>query len=222
MTGAIFFHLTKLGIKFDGDSRTKPVMTIMRSILCFVLIQFAGFICFAQQSAQTTTAASVASAPQYTPTDQGSSVTFKIKNLGFNVEGSFTGLKGKISFDPEHPTEASFDVTVDAAKINTDNEMRDEHLRKESYFDVQNYPVIRFVSTGIQTSGKKENFVMSGKLTIRDHTKDISFPFIATPLGNDYIFSGAFTINRKDFGIGGTSTISSTLDLSLTVLAKKQ
>ncbi|HZE82848.1 MAG TPA: YceI family protein [Puia sp.] len=179
----------------------------MRVILWFVLTQFTGIICFAQQ---------------YAPTDQGSSVTFKIKNFGFNVDGSFTGLKGKIGFDPEHLGAASFDVTVDADKINTGNGSRDEHLRKESYFDVQNYPVIRFVSTGVTASGKKGSFIISGKLTIKGHTKDITFPFIATPMGNDYIFSGGFTIDRKDFGVGGSSTISNSLNLALTVLAKKQ
>jgi polyisoprenoid-binding protein YceI len=178
----------------------------MRIFLLLLLTQFAGTLCFAQQ---------------YTPTDQGSSITFKIKNFGFNVDGSFTGLKGKIGFDPEHLNDASFDVTVDADKINTGIESRDEHLRKESYFDVKNYPLIRFVSTGVTAAGKKGSFIISGKLTIKDHTKDISFPFMATPMGNDYIFSGGFTINRKDFGIGGSSTISNSLNLSLTVLAKK-
>jgi len=158
---------------------------------------------------------------QYTPTDLGSSISFHIKNLGFMVDGSVTGLEGKIAFDPGQPAEASFDVSVDAAKVNTGNEMRDEHLRKETYFDVQNYPRIHFVSVRITASDKKDGFIMSGKLTIKDHTKDITFPFLATPMGNDLIFSGNFTIDRKDFGLGGSSTISNSLQVSLTVLAKK-
>ena len=58
---------------------------------------------------------------QYKPTDKGSAVRFKIKNLGFSVNGSFTGLQGNIQFDPAHPDQSSFDVTVDAASVNTDN-----------------------------------------------------------------------------------------------------
>jgi polyisoprenoid-binding protein YceI len=73
---------------------------------------------------------------QYKPTDQGSTVQFKIKNLGFNVNGFFTGLQGNIQFDPAHPDQGHFDVSVDAASVNTDNSTRDEHLRKENYFDV--------------------------------------------------------------------------------------
>jgi polyisoprenoid-binding protein YceI len=63
-------------------------------------------------------------------------------------------------------------------------------------------------------------------LTIKDKSKEISFPFTvvqgsggAAPGGGDVTFKGAFTINRKDFGVGGTSTISNELTVSLTVAA---
>jgi polyisoprenoid-binding protein YceI len=41
-------------------------------------------------------------------------------------------------------------------------------------------------------------------------------------LGDDYIFKGDFSVNRRDFGVGGGSTLSNNLTVSLTVLAKKQ
>src|SRR5580692_2210099 len=91
---------------------------------------------------------------QYKPADQGSSVQFKIRNLGFNVNGSFSGLDGNIQFDPNNLTTANFDVSIDANTVNTDNNMRDNHLRNETYFDVKNYPRIHFVSTKITTSNK--------------------------------------------------------------------
>ncbi|HTI09977.1 MAG TPA: YceI family protein [Puia sp.] len=162
----------------------------------------------------------VSVAQEYQPADQGSSVTFKIKNFGFNVEGSFSGLQGKIVFDPKDPAKASFDVSVDAASVNTDNSLRDGHLKEEDYFDVKNHARIRFVSTSVQP-GKEGKYTVSGKLTIKATTKDITIPFTASPMGNDYIFSGSFTINRKDFGVGGSSTISNSLTVTLAVLAKK-
>lgn len=159
-------------------------------------------------------------AQEYQPTEPGSTVTFTIKNFGFGVDGAFSHLQGKIVFDPKEAAKASFDVSVDAATINTDNGLRDDHLKKEDYFDVQNYPHIRFVSTSV-TPGKEGKYNVSGKLTIKSTTKDVSFPFTASPMGNDYIFSGSFTINRKDFGVGGSSTISNNLTVTLAVLAKK-
>jgi len=158
---------------------------------------------------------------QYKPTDQGSAVQFKIKNLGFSVNGSFTGLQGTIQFDPAHPEHSSFDVSVDAASVNTDNSMRDEHLRRDSYFDVKTYPRIRFQSTKILPSNKAGAFILSGNLTIKNTTREISFPFFATASQTGYIFTGNFRINRKDFQIGGNSTISDELELMLHVIAEK-
>jgi polyisoprenoid-binding protein YceI len=182
----------------------------MKQFFWYLLIPFSGVLGLTKAAAQ-----------QYTPADQGSSVMFKLKNFGINTDGSFTGLSGKIIFNPKDLPNASFDVSIDAAKVNTGNEMRDEHLRKEEYFDVPNHPRIRFVSTSITPGGKSGSYQVNGKLTIKNTTRDLSFPFVATPIGNDYVFSGVFTINRKDFDIGGSSTISNSLTVSLTVFAKK-
>jgi polyisoprenoid-binding protein YceI len=157
---------------------------------------------------------------QYKPSDQGSSLNFAIKNFGIETGGKFTGLQGDITFDPANPTAANFDVSIDAATVNTDNSLRDGHLRGESYFDVKNYPKIHFVSTSV-TAGKNGAFVIIGKLTIKKQTKVISFPFSAAPSNDGYLFKGSFKINRKDYDVGGTSTISNELEVSLNILAKK-
>ena len=157
---------------------------------------------------------------QYKPTDNGSLLNFTIKNFGFGVDGKFTGLQGDITFDPANPATSVFDVSIDAASVNTDNSLRDSHLRGDSYFDVKNYPRIRFVSTKI-TSGTNGAFVITGKLTIKKTTKVISFPFSATASNDGYLFKGTFNINRKDYDVGGTSTISNELEVSLNIAAKK-
>lgn len=161
-------------------------------------------------------------AQQYKPADQGSAINFEIKNFGFNTKGTFSGLEGTITWDPKDLGKAAFDVSIASATVNTDNNMRDEHLKKDSYFDVEKYPRIRLVSTSITGPDKSGHYTFNGKLTIKSTTKDVSFPFIATPMGDDYIFKGDFTINRKDFDVGGSSTISNGLTVSLTVLAKKE
>ena len=157
---------------------------------------------------------------QVQPQAAGSTIQFKIKNLGFNVTGALGGIAGQIHFDPAHPEDAAFDVTVEAGTIDTENGMRDDHLRGESYFNVQRYPRIRLVSTHISPH-KKGSYLFTGQLTIKDHTKEVSFPFTAAEArGGGYRFMGAFTINRKDFDIGGFSTISNELEVTLDVTAK--
>ncbi|HEV2481739.1 MAG TPA: YceI family protein [Puia sp.] len=161
-------------------------------------------------------------AQQYKPTDQGSAIAFEIKNFGFNTKGSFSGLDGTITWNASDPGKSAFDVSIGAATISTDNDMRDDHLRKDAYFDVANYPRIRMVSTGVTGPNRSGHYTFHGKLTIKSTTRDLEFPFIATPMGDDYIFKGEFSINREDFGVGGSSTISNDLKVSVTVLAKKQ
>jgi polyisoprenoid-binding protein YceI len=158
---------------------------------------------------------------QYKPVDKGSSVQFTIKNFGINTGGSFSGLQGEINFDNHDLSKASINVSIDAGAINTGNETRDDHLRQDTYFDVKYYPRISFVSTKITTSNKPGVLLIIGKLTIKNQTREISFPFTVEPNGNGYLFKGTFTINRKDFGVGGTSIISNNLEVQLNILAIK-
>ncbi|HEY4876124.1 MAG TPA: YceI family protein [Puia sp.] len=158
---------------------------------------------------------------QYKPVDKGSSIQFTIKNFGINTGGSFGGLQGEINFDSRDLSRSNVNVSIDANSINTDNQTRDDHLRQDTYFDVKNYPRISFVSTKITTSNKAGVLFIFGKLTIKNQTREISFPFTAAPNDNGYVFKGTFTINRKDFGVGGTSIISNALEVQLSILATK-
>ncbi|MGB4846020.1 MAG: YceI family protein [Ferruginibacter sp.] len=157
----------------------------------------------------------------YTPVDEGSKVHFVIKNFAIKTGGDFTGLKGTIKFDPEKYTSTVFDVSVDAATIDTDNSSRDGHLKKAEYFNVDTYKTLHFKSTKVVRSSSEGRFYVYGDLTIKGVTKPVEFGFGATPKDGGYIFDGSFTINRRDFGVGGSSiSMSDNLTVSLSVFAK--
>ena len=160
-------------------------------------------------------------AQQLTPSGSESSVQFRIKNFGFNVTGTFKGLQGNMRFDPNNLAAGHFEVSIDAKTINTGIDSRDKHLRKSDYFDVENYPQIKFVSVKISPSTKSGTLFIFGKLTIKNVSKDISFPFTATPTANGYLFNGGFKINRREFKVGGGSTVADNLTVTLAVVAKK-
>ena len=182
----------------------------MRILFGFIVLAFAGMSSYGQSAGHS-----------FLPSEDGSTVGFKIRNLGFNTEGSFKGLQGAIVWDAQDPSKDSFDVSIDAASVNTDNNTRDDHLKKDTYFDVAKYPRIRFVSSGVAVADKDGHYTMTGKLTIKGVTKDISFRFLATPAGDDFIFKGSFMILRRDFGVGGASTLGNEVTVTLTVLARK-
>jgi len=158
----------------------------------------------------------------YTPIDAGSKVHFVIKNFGIKTGGDFTGLKGTIVFNPKALAASRFNVTVNAGTVDTDNSTRDKHLRKSDYFDVEKYPLISFVSTKITESTNAGRFYVFGNLTIKGVTKAMEFGFSATPVDNGYFFKGGFEINRRDYGVGGSSfSMSDNLTVTLTVTAKE-
>jgi polyisoprenoid-binding protein YceI len=159
-------------------------------------------------------------AQQYKPVDDKSEIKFTIKNFGLNTDGSLKGLKGTIKFDPQNLPASVFNVSVDANTVNTGIDSRDNHLRKEDYFDVTQYPTISFVSTAITKTSS--GYSVSGNLTIKGVERTVSFPFTVENNGDALVFSGNFSINRQDFNVGGSSAVlSNTVNVSLKVFAVK-
>ena len=149
------------------------------------------------------------------PVDSDEAVTFTIKNFGINTAGEFKGLKGTINWDAQNPSASVFNVTVDANTINTGIDMRDGHLREDDYFNVDKFPLITFTSSVVTTNN------VTGNLSIKGVTKQISFPFTVKSTANGYLFEGSFDINRRDFGIGGGSvSLSNNVTVKLKVQAK--
>ncbi len=164
----------------------------------------------------------VSMAQSFTVTDEGSRAHFVIKNFGIKVAGDFTGVKGKIVFNPASLANARFNVSVDAKTIDTDNGSRDGHLRKEEYFAVDKFTTLNFVSTIVTESSTTGRFYMVGNLTIKGITKTVEFGFSASPIATGYLFNGVFEINRRDFAVGGNSNIlADKLKITLDINAKK-
>ena len=155
------------------------------------------------------------------PTDAGSKVHFVIRNFGINTGGDLAGLKGSIKVIPNNPAASIIDVTVQVSTIDTDNERRDNHLKTDDYFDVAKYPTIHIVSSKISSTATPGSYIFNGNLTIKGVTKPISFPFTTVVSNGASVFSGEFSINRLDYGVGKESaTMSDDVKVQLTVAAK--
>jgi polyisoprenoid-binding protein YceI len=160
-------------------------------------------------------------AQTYAPADNGSKVHFVINNFGIATGGDFSGLSGSIKFDPANLASSEFDVSVDANSVDTDVEARDNHLRRAEFFDVANYPKLTLKSTKITKTNKDGYYYLFGNLTIKGVTKEVKFPFTAAAKDGGYLFEGSFKLNRRDFGVGGSSlSLADGLTVSLSVLAK--
>lgn len=135
-------------------------------------------------------------------------IGFKIKNLGFNVSGTYSGLQAEIKFSPNDLTGSSIEASVLSNTVNTDNESRDKHLKSEDYFDVVKYPKITLKSVSFKHKSGS-NYLGNFNVTIKDKTKLIEVPFTYAESDGKARFNGSFMILRSDFGIGGKNLILS-------------
>ncbi|HUQ61195.1 YceI family protein [Lentzea sp.] len=128
------------------------------------------------------------------------------------VRGAFNEFDGKITVDGDKPENTTAEVVIKAASIDTRNAQRDGHLTTNEFLDVETYPEIKFVSTSAKQIDD-DNFEISGDLTIKDVTKNITIPFAfegvaVDPFGNTRVgFEGSHTINRKDYGVSWNAAL---------------
>ena len=134
-----------------------------------------------------------------------SEVGFSVRHMMISkVRGAF-GVKSATIVAPENPLEVTVVAQVDATSLDTQDEGRDAHLRSGDFFDVEAYPTLNFVSTGVRVEGG--DFLVDGDLTIRGITKPVTFElefngFGVDPWGNYKAGASAKTvINREDFGL---------------------
>lgn len=151
--------------------------------------------------------------PPYTWTFDGahSNLRFSITHLMVSeVEGSFKITEAGLNVPNEDFTGASVTMIADVKSIDTDNEVRDEHLQKPDLFDAEKYPSITFKSSSFKKiSGN--NYQVSGDLTMHGVTKTIILEATATMGTNPYDnktlvgFRVSGAVKRTDFGIAASS-----------------
>ena len=149
-------------------------------------------------------------------------VSFKIKMLGATVDGKFKGFSGMMKFDPNNLSASSLLASVDASTIDTDNNLRNKHLReKTDFFNVSKYPNLKMKTTKIEKDGS--NYVGYFDLTIKETTKNVKIPFIFKQDGDKATFQGSTVINRRDWSVGGgTFGMSDNVTFSILVNAIKE
>lgn len=153
---------------------------------------------------QTAPAAGAKTAWKLDPTH--STVEFSAKHLMITtVKGRIADVEGIIYTNEKDPKNSSVEATLKATSIDTRTDQRDQHLRSADFLNVEKYPEIKFRSTRID--GGREEFKLTGDLTIRDVTKEITLNVrfegqAKDPWGGERVgFSATGKIDRRDFGL---------------------
>jgi polyisoprenoid-binding protein YceI len=162
---------------------------------------------FSMIDTQTTTGTTV-----WTIDTSHSQVEFAVKHMMFStVKGSFEGVSGTITLDEQNPANSSVQVEIDPATISTRDEKRDAHLRSADFFDVQQFPTMTFVSTGVEPKG--DDLTITGDLTMHGVTRQVVLDAEfngrgMSPFGMEVIsYSASAKINRGDFGLNWNAAL---------------
>lgn len=129
-----------------------------------------------------------------------STVGFSVRHIFTRVPGEFNDFDGVIVYDAENPANSTVEFTVQAASIDTDNERRDGHLKSEDFFAVEQYPTLTFKSKKVSGSG--DDLQVTGDLTIRGVTKEVTVPVEVLGAGGGKAgFATEFEVDRLDYGV---------------------
>jgi polyisoprenoid-binding protein YceI len=141
-----------------------------------------------------------------------SSVSFSARHLMVSkVRGSFAVTGGVLTV-AEDPGASSVEATIDAASVSSGDPKRDEHLRSDDFFGVEQFPAITFRSTSVDDHGDG-TFLLNGDLTIRGITRPVVLDaeYLGTskaPWGTTSIgFTAETEVNRKDWGLEWNATL---------------
>src|ERR1700743_146858 len=114
-----------------------------------------------------------------------SRVSFSVRHMMMSdVDGNFRKFEAWIISSKPDFSDAVFEVKIEAASINTENETRDNDLKSEKYFDVTKYPEITFKSTAVSKSGG-DSYKVTGNLTMHGVTKQVTLELTLNGTGTN-------------------------------------
>ncbi|AKD55833.1 YceI family protein [Spirosoma radiotolerans] len=136
-----------------------------------------------------------------------SEIQFKVKHLVIStVTGTFRNFEGGATTEHDDFDNAEVHFSLDVDSVDTNQEMRDTHLKAPDFFDAATYPKIAFKSTSFKKVDDDE-YAMTGDLTIKGVTKPVTLKAeyggtAKDAYGNQkFGFEVTGKINRKEFGL---------------------
>ena len=161
-----------------------------------------------------------------------SEVGFSVSHMVVStVHGHFNDVTAELFWNPKKLKKSYLNGTINVTSIDTNNKKRDNHLQAKEFFHSNKFPTITFKSSSIKANKNKKNtYILTGELTIKDITKSISCPLITKgpitdPWNNERIgLEATCSIKRMEFNINqnkllktGDLIIGNDIEIKITV-----
>jgi polyisoprenoid-binding protein YceI len=153
-----------------------------------------------------------------------STVSAVFKQIGVAVESRFMKFGAQIDFDAASPDTSKASVDIDVSSFDLGDPDYNREVLKKEWFNAAQFPKASFVSSKIRGNGPGK-LEVSGKLTIKGKTTEVSFPMSVKKEGAVQIFEGSLPIRRLVFNIGegewkDTSVVADEVVIRFRVYAK--
>lgn len=130
-----------------------------------------------------------------------SSVTAQFRQMNVPVEGKFNRFNAHIDYDSAKPESAKASMEIDIASFDLGDADFNKEAQKKDWFNGAQFPKASFVSSALKP-GANGRLDVTGKLSIKGRTVDVSFPLTVKKEGSQQVFEGALPIRRLAFNIG--------------------
>ena len=171
-----------------------------------------------------------------------SRIRFTGHGVGKNHPGVFRLSSGSVAVGNDQITGGTFTINIKSMELEQKGGMFDEklrpHLMSGDFFDADKFGTAKFEITKVEpyqanasdtSIVEGANFRVSGNFTLKDVTKNISFPARVDLDGNILKAKGNFDIDRRQWKMNygndktlGDKFISETVNIELDLQAKKQ
>ncbi|MFC7816670.1 YceI family protein [Streptomyces sp. NPDC057367] len=112
-----------------------------------------------------------------------SSIAFTARHIGLaRIHGRFNAFAGAVRI-AEDMERSAMHVVMDAASIDTNVKMRDDHLRSADFLDVQRYPTLEFYGDKFTHRGGNR-WAVTGALSLHGVTRTVTLDAEYLGLGN--------------------------------------
>jgi polyisoprenoid-binding protein YceI len=158
-----------------------------------------------------------------------SDISFTARHMMVSkVRGHFRDFDGEL-VTGQDPRDSQVTAAIRVGSIDTNNEMRDNHVRSGDFFDAATHPIASYRSAGLRS--QDGDFVLDGELTLKGITKQVPLAVEINGFGPDGQggtragFTARGKLNRNDFGVsfGGVSNgvvvVGDTIDLTMEIEA---
>ncbi len=153
---------------------------------------------------------------------------------GNKVTGKHNGQvnisSGKIILDEEgNLSGGNFVIDMNSIDVqDLEGEYKEKltgHLKSDDFFDVENHPEAKFEITSVAKAETEGHLLISGNLTLRGVTKNITFDAqINNVTEGNFAATADFNIAREDFGVSyagkADDLISKEINIKIDLIAK--